>query len=144
MLMKALSIRQPWATLIVHAGKDIENRNWSTKVRGPFLVHAAKGMTQDEWHGAMEFAVAAGVSKDRLWDLCSPDTMPRGGSVGLAEITDCVESDTSPWFMGDYGFKLTSQRPLPFLPLKGALGFFGVTLPDDYVWANLAFLKAPA
>jgi hypothetical protein len=45
----ALSIRQPWAWLILHAGKDIENRDWPTKYRGPFLIHASKGMTRDEY-----------------------------------------------------------------------------------------------
>ena len=38
--MRALSIRQPWAWLIVNGHKDIENRSWRTKYRGPFLVHA--------------------------------------------------------------------------------------------------------
>ncbi|WP_229215634.1 ASCH domain-containing protein [Duganella sp. CY15W] len=41
--MKALSIRQPWAWLIVNGYKDIENRSWSTNVRGKVLVHASKG-----------------------------------------------------------------------------------------------------
>lgn len=43
--MKALSIRQPWAWLILHGGKDIENRSWNTNFRGRFLIHAAAGMT---------------------------------------------------------------------------------------------------
>jgi hypothetical protein len=46
--MKALSIRQPWAWLILNAGKDIENRDWLTRFRGPFLIHASKGMTRAE------------------------------------------------------------------------------------------------
>lgn len=40
--MKALSIRQPWATLILRGGKDIENRVWRTKQRGTVLIHASK------------------------------------------------------------------------------------------------------
>jgi hypothetical protein len=44
--MKALSIMQPWAWLIVNGLKDIENRKWSTDFRGEFLVHAGK--TYDE------------------------------------------------------------------------------------------------
>src|SRR3990167_9411398 len=47
--MKALSIRQPWAWLILHAGKDIENRGWPTSFRGRFLIHASKGMTRAEY-----------------------------------------------------------------------------------------------
>ena len=41
--MLALSIRQPWAWLILRAGKDVENRDWSTKVRGRVLIHASVG-----------------------------------------------------------------------------------------------------
>ena len=48
----ALSIRQPWAWLIVNGYKDIENRNWKTNFRGKILVHAAKGMTKAEYEDA--------------------------------------------------------------------------------------------
>ncbi|MDD5394961.1 MAG: ASCH domain-containing protein [Thiothrix sp.] len=40
--MKALSIQQPWAWAILNAGKDIENRDWYTPVRGRILIHAGK------------------------------------------------------------------------------------------------------
>jgi ASCH domain-containing protein len=40
MLMPALSIRQPWAWAICAGCKDVENRSWNTKHRGPFVVHA--------------------------------------------------------------------------------------------------------
>ena len=36
-----LSIRQPWAWLIAHGWKNIENRTWPTGYRGRFLIHAA-------------------------------------------------------------------------------------------------------
>ena len=53
--MKALSIRQPWAWLIVNGFKDIENRTWPTKFRGRVLVHASKGMTRDEYDDVADF-----------------------------------------------------------------------------------------
>jgi hypothetical protein len=40
--MKALSIRQPWAWLIITGHKDVENRSWTTTYRGPLLIHAAR------------------------------------------------------------------------------------------------------
>ena len=40
--VRALSIRQPWAWLIIHAGKDIENRIHNTRHRGPLYIHAPK------------------------------------------------------------------------------------------------------
>jgi hypothetical protein len=47
--VKALSIRQPWAWLIVNGQKDIENRCWKTHFRGKIYVHAAKGMTRGDY-----------------------------------------------------------------------------------------------
>ena len=38
--MKAISIKQPWASLIAHGIKDIENRTWRTNYRGRVLIHA--------------------------------------------------------------------------------------------------------
>lgn len=40
--MKALTIRQPWASLIAHGVKTIETRSWSTKYRGPLAIHAGR------------------------------------------------------------------------------------------------------
>ena len=39
--MKALSIKQPWASLIAHGIKDIENRTWRTHFRGKIYIHAS-------------------------------------------------------------------------------------------------------
>jgi hypothetical protein len=144
--MKALSIRQPWAWLIVRpdltcpgkrsiadlAGeiKDIENRSWPTKVRGRVLVHAAQGMTQREYDE---------VSLMLLDDSFKVDTMPtfkalqRGGIIGSVDIVDCVTTSESPWFFGEFGFVLRDAKPLPFVPFKGSLGFFEV--PDSILEA---------
>jgi len=40
-VIKALTIRQPWAFAILNLGKDVENRSWRTRHRGPLLIHAA-------------------------------------------------------------------------------------------------------
>lgn len=134
--MKALSIRQPWASLILKAGKDVENRCWPTKFRGRILIHAAKGMTLDEHEDAIHFAgrackakphPAAGGATFRELGFARED-LQRGGFIGSVEIVDCVSHSESPWFMGEYGFLLRDPQPLPFRPWKGQLGFFDV--PD--------------
>lgn len=136
--MLAISIRQPWASLILHAGKDIENRSWTTKVRGRVLVHAAKGMTRDEWEDAIEFAVEAIKSNSpkevkRIVTLRELgfdfEALPRGGIIGSVEIVDCVQQTGSPWFVGTHGFVLRNPEILPFTPWKGKLGFFEVPWP---------------
>ena len=128
--LKALSIRQPWAWLILHGGKDIENRTWATKLRGRVLIHAAQGMTVVEWERAVAFAFEAySRIPFPLPAMPWPKQLDRGGIVGSVEIVDCVAASDSPWYMGDVGFVLRDPRPLPFTPMKGRLGFFDV--PDD-------------
>lgn len=136
--MMALGIRQPWASLILKCGKDVENRSWPTRFRGRILIHAAKGMTRDEHEDAIDFAVRAirAGSPDgtahttTLRELgFAFEDLPRGGIIGSVEIVDCVKASSSAWFMGEYGFMLRDPQPLPFRPWKGQLGFFDV--PDE-------------
>lgn len=120
----ALSIRQPWAWLILHAGKDIENRNWRTLFRGRVLIHASQGMTNDEYFVGYEaWRRFARIDGNRF---PAKSQLERGGIVGEAEIVDCVTSHPSPWFVGQYGFILRNPKVLPFVPCKGRLGFFKV------------------
>lgn len=122
--MKAISIRQPWAWLIVNGYKDIENRSWNTKYRGRVLVHAAKGMTRKEYDEACMMIV------DRLISVDIPDfeDLQRGGIVGYTHIVNCVDTSDSPWFFGPKGFILSTSEPLPFYPMRGRLGFFDTPL----------------
>ena len=126
----AISIRQPWAWAILHAGKDIENRDWRTSFRGPVCIHAAKGMTRAEYDAANHSIQEAVGRVDQEWlDLWhgvtpAPYKLERGGIVGVAEITDCISGSRSPWFFGRWGFVLTNARRVEFIQCKGALGFF--------------------
>lgn len=123
--MKALSIRQPWAWLIVHGGKDIENRSWHTKYRGRFLVHAAQGMTREEYVFAKAYAAAEGVT------IPDREQLQRGGIIGSVELVNSFDTSSSPWYMGQKGFLLRDPKPLPFTPYKGRLGLFDI--PDELV-----------
>lgn len=126
----ALSIRQPWAWAILHAGKDIENRNWETLRRGPICIHAAKGMTASEYASANRAIQRAVGRVDQAWldrwlgVTAAPARLDRGGIIGTAEIVDCVMHSDSPWFQGRFGFVLANVQPVDFIPVKGALGFF--------------------
>ena len=126
--LPVLSIRQPWAWLILNAGKDIENRCWPTNFRGRFLIHAAKGCTKNEYGDAAMFAWAATDGKSMIPPLAE---LPRGGIVGVAEIVDCVDESESDWFVGEYGFVLRNVQPLEFLSVTGALGFFRLPNASD-------------
>lgn len=124
----ALSIRQPWAWAIVTPGvnKDIENRDWRSGFRGGVAIHASKGMTRAEYEDCL--STIHGISRSHPFPsgLAMPDfhDLERGGIVGVATIVDCVEDHASPWFFGMFGFVLADARPVPFIPVKGQLGFF--------------------
>ena len=127
----AISIRQPWAWAIVHAGKDIENRNWPTRYRGPVCIHAAKGMGKAEYADAAQFITTTlKCSPDNAWlmkwhGVCAASyRLDRGGIIGVAEIVDCVLESPSQWFFGPYGFVLRNARAVDFVSVKGALGLF--------------------
>jgi hypothetical protein len=125
--VKALSIRQPWAWLIVNGHKDIENRGWYTPHRGDFLVHAGKAYGPRLHKEDQEFFMEGyGILLPPFADI------PLGGIVGAARIIDCKRDLESRWYVEDsWGFVLTGMKTLPFQPLKGALGWFEV--PPEYV-----------
>ena len=114
--MKALSVRQPWAFLIVNGLKDIENRTWHTNFRGRVLIHAGK--TLDPTDTIARECEEMGII------LPSDDELALGGIVGIATVVDCVERSASPWYNGPFGFVLADSKPLPFFPLRGKLSFF--------------------
>lgn len=126
--MKALSIRQPWAWAILHAAKNIENRDWPTSFRGTFAIHAAKGMTKGEY---LDFLGNYGDIRFSRPSLPRPPlnenaVLPRGAIVGVADIIGCVRKSESPWFVGDYGFVLANVRAIEPIECRGALGFWPV------------------
>ena len=128
--MRALSIRQPWAALIVQGIKDIENRPWRTRYRGRLLVHASLGRSGSTLKDVAQFHDVPITPE--LTQLCGLT----GGIIGEVDIVDCVSASASSWFDGslnskgkrNYGFVLRQSRTLPFRPMPGRLGLFDV--PD--------------
>lgn len=119
----ALSVRQPWAWAIIHAGKDIENRSWqsnhpSLPERGPLCIHAAQGMTQEEYANAARFMASIDVT-------CPPPAdLWRGGIIGTVEFWTVTRKHPSPWFFGPLGLVMEKPAPCAFVPAKGELGIF--------------------
>lgn len=126
----ALSVRQPWAWAIIHAGKDVENRSggaikWMRPVLGGapmrIAIHAAKGLTRAEYESARAFIGNLGVD-------CPPaDMLLRGGIIGSVEVGGLVDprnGDGSKWWMGGHGLKLRHPESCTFRPVTGALGLF--------------------
>lgn len=130
--MKCLSIRQPYAHWLTHpqvflaAGllpKTIENRTWSTKYRGPVLIHASRQVDTS----ALRFWFARYPALRQVVPA-STDAYPKGAIVGMADFVDVVKESNDPWFVGTYGFVFAHARPLEAIPYPGQLSLFDVPL----------------
>jgi len=122
--MKALSIRQPWASLIIAGIKPIENRTWKSNYRGPLLIHAAMKFDQDGFRWIFNK-----YNKDRRhpdYEIAEQSLYERGGIIGSVEMIDCVTYHQSEWFFGPKAFVFENPKDLPFLPCPGKLSFFDV------------------
>ena len=95
--MKALSVKQPWASLICKGIKDIENRTWSTKYRGRILIHSSQrpvSLTEFTSHVLNDITFKLKeleISIESLYDC------PTGAIIGSVEIVDCVINHSSIW-----------------------------------------------
>src|SRR5207253_148236 len=85
----ALSLKQPWATLVVHGRKKIEVRNWPTTRRGRVLIHAA--LVSDDRSEAWKWVPADLQRSARL----------TGGILGAADLVECVAYNSRDAFAAD-------------------------------------------
>lgn len=115
--MKALSVRQPWAYLIVSGIKRIENRDWTTDYRGPLLIHASMS-----WH-------AAAADRDEFqqrYRVKIPNELPQGAIVGCVLLIDVITHSRDRFFTGPYGFVLAKPQMLDPIPMLGRSRLFDV------------------
>lgn len=133
----ALSIKQPWAALLVLGLKTIEVRTWSARRRGPILIHAGKvpDPRPEAW---------AQITTPQLQAMAEL----RGGIIGMGELCDCILYDNMTrfaadesrhrnapeWFLpgGLYGFVFQQARPLPFFGCPGNTSFFRVAGYENF------------
>lgn len=128
--VRVISIRQPWAALILAGKKRIELRTWKQSLRGPVLLHAGK----------------IPVKNPNAWALITPEIEPltqlRGGIIGAMNIVGirqythldefladqkyhgCGSGDWNP--KGYHGYLLQDAMQIPFESLPGQLFFFRV------------------
>lgn len=97
--MLALSVRQPYAELIISGQKRQENRSRATRIRGPIYIYATKNPP---------------TARSQGWDYQEFLGLPRGYLVGIVEVSDCVRTES--------GFAWVLQNPsrlsLPLKPTK--------------------------
>jgi hypothetical protein len=124
---KALSVRQPWASMIVWGLKTIEVRSWSTEYRGELFIHASKRIDQ------------------RASDLFELDKLPLGCLIGSVQLlsVDPLTSElwteladehfqVGPFQSGFYAWRLTDPKSLTEpIPYIGERGLFQILLDDS-------------
>jgi activating signal cointegrator 1 len=149
--VKALSLTQPWATLVALGAKRIETRSWSTHYRGPLAIHAAKGLP-----GWVAVTVRGEPWFKRvLGDLFDPGRvtlgdLPRGVVIATCELLAVkrIMPDSTGWEWngptgrhwtyqitdeerafgdytpGRYAWLLSMMQPITPTPARGALGLW--------------------
>ena len=116
--IRALSIRQPWAHAILHLGKDVENRVWSTLYRGPILIHAS-GRLESNAHEVLSQYVDEPSSEKTLRNL------PTGCIVGVVDLVNIIEASKSKWAgRGQLHWILQNPKPIEPIECKGRLGLW--------------------
>jgi len=132
--MKCLSVRQPWASLLVSGIKDVENRSWETQHRGKLLIHASsKRFYEDdlftipyEWHNAYFNGITTGA-------VPFVEDIPYSAIIGYVTIVDCTEGYDSPWSQEGYNWVMKDAYIFdkPILGVKGKLYLFDIPEIDE-------------
>jgi len=151
--IKALSLWQPWASLIALDLKRIETRDWATKYRGPLLIHAGKNTDFIKRRGSSLTHRNAQIGDDArtAGGLPRDFNYPLGALVAIAELVDCLPTKEIALYSepvsklnmnrseferelalgnftpGRFGWVLAHVRELPEpLPYRGRQGLFDV------------------
>lgn len=129
-MMKAITIKQPFASLIAAGLKDYEFRTWKTGYRGEILIHAGKSIDQEA------------MKKFECYEL----DCPTGCIIAKAMLSDCVRitdsvrqelrnknylvysgtTENPDW--DGYGFKLENVEKLEPISVNGMLGLWDYNL----------------
>jgi hypothetical protein len=133
--IKAISLWQPWATLIARGLKRHETRSWPSSHRGIVAIHAAKTI---DMAGAPAALCHAGIGSG-WWEDC-----PRGAIVAIARLRRCVSTDdvfqdltradeaSGNYQAGRFAWELADVRPLDHaIPALGRQGLFNWSPPED-------------
>lgn len=125
--MPCFSIRQPWPWAIFVLGKDVENRSWSTRYRGPILIHAGKHFYPEEIReDVVDCAMMARKAGARIPDKVTLHELKEqtGGIVGMTTIVGCVRDNASPWAIPANGIGCWPDRGRCLSgPARGGWGY---------------------
>ena len=141
MIYPVLTVRQPWAALIVNGYKNVENRNWHLpdKYRNTtVLIHASAkpAFIRDEANAEL---IARGFKGRKSFD--GSTTLP-GFIIGAVRFSGCeewpgsCENAPSPWcdMSSSFWWMIDKAIVLPPLAAKGKLNFWQFDYPHEIMW----------
>ena len=154
--MKALTIQQPWASLIASGDKLYETRTWPTKYRGPIAIHAGKQIDPDVFQyllcplATMDQLIECGITPETL------DKLPRGAVIATADLVNVWRIVYHPGTDVDKAKhisigaeSLTNDKHAPdfadiIVPTEREFSF-GRWFPGNYAWElqNVRILPEP-
>lgn len=130
--MKAISLTQPWATLVAVGAKCIETRSWQTSYHGKIMIHAARSFPA--W--AIRLCLDEPFLSVLVWaGYRSPDELPRGFIIASAELVRIEritpanlpaepELSFGDYTPGRFAWYLEDVKPVSPIAAKGALGLW--------------------
>lgn len=133
--MKALTIKQPWASLVALGEKRFETRSWQTHYRGPIAIHAGKTIDKEACNVT---EIIGALLKHGI--KCYND-LPTGSVIAIAELVDChkIRHDYYPY--NEEEMAVTENG----LVIKDDEYWFGDYTPGRFAWelTNVRFLDKP-
>jgi len=157
MQVKVLSVKNPFAYLILQGGKDVENRTWTTDYRGRLYIHVSGDtlpFLTDEPNLTDDYARKLEVFLDTLAEYYSKCDIDKGTTaesfmnavidnpelwllksqsiIGYVDLVDIIQNSSSPWSIeGQYHWILKNPTLLenPIRQVKGRLGLWNYNLP---------------
>lgn len=162
--MKAVSLTQPWATLVSIGAKRIETRSWSTSYRGKLAIQASKGFAREDVRLANHREPFKTVLTEAGYPLFS--TLPRGAIIAVCNLIEVVRIPAQPqlstlfvrvgsplllppdpdslerafgdYAPGRYAWVLSDIHKLVMpIPVRGALSLWDWDMPDNLEMALL-------
>jgi hypothetical protein len=149
--MKAITITQPWASLIAIGAKRIETRSWSTRYRGPLAIHAGAGLGPVGGQRSLAALLLTEPFRSVLAQAGMRDSrdLPRGCILAVGELVavfptgatndqgtslSAQERAFGDYTAGRYGWQMENVRSFSSpVPTRGALGLWEWEPPDDWL-----------
>lgn len=126
--MKAISLWQPWASLVAEGHKTFETRSWSTNYRGPLLICAAK-----KWNRDLQ---ASAEALQQINNIVLPE-IPLGKGLAIVDLVDCLfidptivrsiskkEKSLGDWRIWRYAWKFENIQKIQPINVRGQQGLF--------------------